>query len=115
MAGIGHVKVISIDYRQAPEHKFPAASEDVAKVYQELLKTFKAENIGIYGCSAGGFLTAQSVAWFQAHNLPAPGAIGIFCAGALSWTAPSDSASVWQSLNILGRGRPANLLSRRVG
>jgi acetyl esterase/lipase len=39
MAGIGHVKVISIDYRQAPEPKFPAASEDVAKVYQAVTAT----------------------------------------------------------------------------
>ena len=38
--------------------------------------------MGIYGCSAGGLLTAMSVAWFQQHGLPAPGAIGIFCAGA---------------------------------
>ena len=27
-------------------------------------------------------LTAQAVAWFQAHDLPRPGGIGIFCAGA---------------------------------
>ena len=27
-------------------------------------------------------LTAQSAAWFDAHGLPQPGAVGIFCAGA---------------------------------
>ena len=82
IAGLGRIKVITIDYRQAPEFRFPAASEDVAAVYRELLKTHRAENIGIYGCSAGGMLTAMSVAWFQKHGLPRPGAIGIFCAAA---------------------------------
>jgi len=82
IASIGQIRVVSVDYREAPEFKHPAASEDVAAVYRELLKTYKAENIGIYGCSAGGMLTAMSVAWFQAHGLPRPGAVGIFCAGA---------------------------------
>ena len=82
IAALAGIRVISLDYRQGPENKFPAASEDVATVYQELLKTYKAENIGIYGCSAGGMLTAMSVAWFQKHDLPRPGAIGVFCASA---------------------------------
>lgn len=79
------IKVISVDYREGPEHKYPAASEDVARVYRELLKTYKPANIGIYGCSAGGMLTAMSLAWFQTHGLPTPGAVGIFCASAGSF------------------------------
>jgi monoterpene epsilon-lactone hydrolase len=82
IAALSGIKVVSIDYREGPENKFPAASEDVARVYQELLKTRKPENIGIYGCSAGGMLTTMSVAWFQKHTLPRPGAIGVFCASA---------------------------------
>lgn len=82
VSALGKVEVISVDYREGPNNKFPAASEDVAAVYQELLKTHKPENIGIYGCSAGGTQTAMSVAWFQKHSLPMPGAIGIFCASA---------------------------------
>jgi acetyl esterase/lipase len=46
------------------------------------LKDYLPDQIGIVGCSAGGMLTAQSVAWFDAHDLPQPGAVGIFCAGA---------------------------------
>ncbi|HZQ23346.1 MAG TPA: alpha/beta hydrolase [Terriglobales bacterium] len=82
IASLAGIKVISLDYRQAPENKFPAASEDVASVYRELLKSYPPENIGIYGCSAGGMLTSMSVAWFQKHGLPRPGAVGIFCASA---------------------------------
>jgi len=74
-----------VDYREGPTYKFPAASEDVAKVYRELLKEYSARNIGIYGCSAGGMLTAMSLAWFQVHGLPTPGADGIFCASAGSF------------------------------
>lgn len=73
------ITVVTVDYRLAPEHRYPAASEDVVAVYRDLLKRYRPENIGIYGCSAGGVITAQSVAWFQRHGLPRPGAVGTFC------------------------------------
>lgn len=79
IASVGRIKVVTVDYRLAPEHRYPAASEDVAAVYRELLKTYRPENIGLYGCSAGGVVVAQATAWFQTHDLPAPGAIGTFC------------------------------------
>ena len=82
ISSTGKLKVVSVDYREGPKYHFPAASEDVAKVYAELLKKYEPRNIGIYGCSAGGALTAMSIAWFEKHDLPIPGAIGIFCAGA---------------------------------
>lgn len=82
ISALMRIKVVTVDYREGPEYKFPAASEDVAKVYTQLLKSYKPGNIGIYGCSAGGMLTAMSLAWFQAHDLPRPGADGIFCASA---------------------------------
>src|SRR5204863_3682588 len=82
IAGVGKITVITVAYRLAPEFKFPAASEDVASVYRELLKEHRAADIGIYGCSAGGMLTAEAVAWFQQEKLPQPGAIGTFCGSA---------------------------------
>jgi monoterpene epsilon-lactone hydrolase len=82
LSALMQIKVISVDYREGPEYKFPSASEDVASVYRELLKTYNPKSIGIYGCSAGGMLTAMSLAWFQTHGLPTPGAAGIYCASA---------------------------------
>jgi len=73
------VRVVTVDYRLAPEHKYPAASEDVTAVYRALLKRYPAANIGIYGCSAGGVITAQATAWIRRQGLPRPGAIGTFC------------------------------------
>ncbi len=81
IAALGKIRVISLDYREGPQFRFPAASEDVAAAYSELLKTYHAGAIGIYGCSAGGMLTGESVAWILRHKLPNPGAIAILCAG----------------------------------
>jgi len=79
LAGLGRIKVVAVDYRQGPEHVFPAASEDVEAVYRALLKQYPANNIGIYGCSAGGVLTGEAVARIITKKLPVPGAIGTFC------------------------------------
>jgi acetyl esterase/lipase len=106
VASLGRIKVVSLDYRQGPDNPFPAASEDVASAYRELLKTYRPENIGLYGCSAGGMLAGMAVAWFQEHDLPRPGAIAMLCAGA----APTgvsfggDSATFG---TVLGEGRLA--------
>ena len=77
IASVEKIKVITIDYRMGPEYKFPAASEDVAAVYKEMLKEYQPQHIGLYGCSAGGMLTAMSIAWFQKNHLPNPSAIGV--------------------------------------
>ncbi|MDF7775274.1 alpha/beta hydrolase [Sphingomonas sp. AOB5] len=97
IAATGRIRVISIDYRQGPDFTFPAASEDVTAVYRELLKSYDPRNIGIYGCSAGGLLTAQSVAWFLKEKLPLPGAIGMLCEGGVYWTEGDSSRFVYDT------------------
>lgn len=93
IAFVGKIKVVSVDYRMAPDYRFPAASEDVEAVYRELLKTYRPQNIGIYGCSAGGLLTAEVVAWLHWKGLPRPGAVGMFCATGL-YFGEGDSGHV---------------------
>jgi epsilon-lactone hydrolase len=82
VAGTAQTRVIAIDYRTAPQHKFPAATEDVVAVYKTLLATYQPESIGIYGCSTGATLTATVIARLHKEKLPQPGAIGLFCGGA---------------------------------
>jgi monoterpene epsilon-lactone hydrolase len=103
IAALGGYKVVTVNYRMAPEATHPAAVEDVATVYRELLKSYKPQHIGIYGCSAGGALTAETAAWLPAHGLPQAGAIGIFGAGAVRFGA-GDSA--WIAAYIDGSFPP---------
>lgn len=91
ICGLGQIRVVAVDYRKAPEHAFPAASEDVAAVYGELLDVYPADNIGLFGSSAGGQLVAQALAWFQKLGLPRPGAAGIYSAGARQ-NGPGDGS-----------------------
>lgn len=106
IAAVGRVKVITVDYRQGPEHVFPAATDDVVAVYRALLKQYKPADIGIYGCSAGGALTGETVARLIHDKLPVPGAIGLFCAALTD--LGGDSAYMAAPLN--GKPVPAQPL-----
>jgi acetyl esterase/lipase len=106
LASLGRIKVVTVDYRQGPDHVFPAASEDVESVYRALLKSYPAKNIGIYGCSAGGVLTAEATARIIAHKLPTPGAIGTFC-GSIT---PLEGDSTYVSGVLSGDPPPARPL-----
>ena len=75
MAGFGHYKVISVDYRMPPEAYFPAAVDDPIAVYKELLKTNDAKNMAFFGTSAGGAITLEMVLRAKQLGLPVPGAI----------------------------------------
>jgi acetyl esterase/lipase len=92
------VKVISILYRQAPEHKFPAGSEDLLKVWDEVTKTYKPQNIGMVGCSAGGALISQTTAMLIENGRPTPGALGVYCMG-LGSSIEGDSR-FWGNFSI---------------
>jgi monoterpene epsilon-lactone hydrolase len=81
IANLTGTKVISVLYRLTPENKFPAAVDDVVAVYKELLKTHAPSEMGIYGTSAGAFLTAEVAAELRKLQLPLPGALGIFAGG----------------------------------
>jgi monoterpene epsilon-lactone hydrolase len=105
IGSVGKIKVVTLDYRMAPEYVFPASSEDIAAVYRVLLNDYRPENIGIYGCSAGGTLSAEAVAWFQKENLPCPGAIAMLSANAVRGVT-GDSTSLRNVLDLVGSASP---------
>ncbi len=69
--------VISTHYRQAPEHKFPAAHEDVFAVYKAVLKNswkrnYDPKRIAVVGESAGGNMACAVSLMAKERGVPLP-------------------------------------------
>ena len=105
IAGYSKIKVVAVLYRLAPEHPFPAAVEDSVAVYKELLKTYKASHIVIYGTSAGAILTAEVAARLKQLGLPLPAALGIF-SGMGDFARPGDSQAIYSLRGFSGHLDP---------
>lgn len=69
--------VLSVDYRVAPEHPFPAALMDAAAGYRWLVeeKGYEPQRIAVAGDSAGGGLALALVLYLKDQGLPLPGGI----------------------------------------
>lgn len=86
-------RVFALDYRLAPEHRFPAAVEDAVAGYRWLLaQGIAPQEIVIGGDSAGGGLTVATLVALREANVPLPCAA--FCLS--PWT---DLAATGASLD----------------
>ena len=66
-------EVYMVDYRLAPENIYPAALEDAAQTYKELLnRGIDSKNIIVFGDSAGGNLALELSIYLRENNLPQP-------------------------------------------
>ena len=100
-------EVYMVDYRIAPENIYPAALEDAAQVYAELLKRgIDSKNIIVFGDSAGGNLALELSLYLKEKNLPQPAMLILIS----PWTTfetnlPSRSENADRDL-ILGKINP---------
>jgi acetyl esterase/lipase len=79
------------DYSLAPEHPYPAATEDAVAAYRWLLQYYPAEGIVIAGDSAGGNLSLATAMILRDKGLPMPAALALISPW-LDFTHSGESA-----------------------
>lgn len=75
MAGFGHMKVVSVDFRMPPDFPYPASLDDTVAVWKELTRTTNPTNMAIFGSSSGGNLAFAVIERSKQEGLPLPAAV----------------------------------------
>jgi epsilon-lactone hydrolase len=95
VASAARASVVSLDYRLAPEHPFPAALDDAVAAYRWLLAQGAApQRIAVMGDSAGGGLALSLLLRLRDEDVPLP--------------AAAVALSPWTDLAMTGRSFTTN-------
>jgi monoterpene epsilon-lactone hydrolase len=85
-------RVFALDYRLAPEHRFPAALDDAVACYRRLMiDGVPARKVIVAGDSAGGGLALATLVYLRDHGDPMP-------AGAVLFSPWTDLAATGKTL-----------------
>lgn len=78
LAKESHIPVLSLEYRLAPQNPYPAAMDDVLKVYGKLLETgFLPTKIVFLGDSSGAGLGLAAAMKLRDTGQPVPGGVAL--------------------------------------
>jgi acetyl esterase/lipase len=96
-------RMFALDYRLAPEHKFPAQLEDAANAYQWLLsKGVSPKQLVIGGDSAGGNLALALLLFLRDSKLPLP-ALAVCLSPATDFAGSSAGVPVNSELDWINQ------------
>jgi acetyl esterase/lipase len=100
-------RVFAVDYRNPPDHPYPAALEDGVTVYRDLLRVYPPLKLAISGVSGGGNLAAAVPLKLRDLGIALPGAVGLFTPE-VDLTESGDTFQTLRDIDaVLPHGLPA--------